>query len=179
MDFVVAAANSSTPSFSNITAIATGTGDNYRTGDEVEWTKLDVRWSVDSPQVTPSGLINSAYRQRLTIIQWHPDASVTVPSVGVVWDQAITTNEVVNMYSHDKRSLFTVIYDRTVVLGPNGNNGAQVNVSIPQSRAGRKKIKFTGASSLPMDGLYLIVTTDSAAHAGTFTVSTRVWYKDA
>lgn len=137
---------------SNLLSIAQGQADTQRIGDEIYLHNLDFRFNIDQPD----GGVGATDRFicRIIIFQWLGRYSLAPPSPvaegPAVSDilQNSATSPALSPYNHDKRDLYTILYDRSFSTAPDAPlNNRNFRVRL---RKFRHNLKFDQAQPIPL-----------------------------
>lgn len=158
----------STPTVTDLAAIAQGDTDLTRDGDALLIDKIDVLFNGNGADTT--NII------RYIIFQWKPN---TVPAVNEILQDAVTYG-VTTPLTHDTRQQYHVLHDQIIATSLNGPNAFCGLFTIPLRRLLKNQCLFVGASTTGTNKPYLILLSDSGAvtHPTFFHVS-KIWFRDA
>lgn len=160
-----------------VTASSVGTGDqSARVGDKIKALSLKIKWQfITNINVSTSFI-------RVIWFQWHPDSSVTAPTVGDILQPAPSYT---SFYNHDKGSLFSIFSDCTYTLQTQGRTNVSVNKTFRfGSKLGKMKfvkpiVKYTTGSGSGCDQIYCLIISDRSANTPTIQGTSRLSYTDA
>lgn len=141
----------------DITAIAIGTTDTTRIGDDLVLKNIRLRFSVIGADAT---------NQVRVILFQTRDRFTTTPGGGVVLNTAydVTAYAPLAPYEYDGRGRYKVLFDKTVNTSANGMDARSFTCNVYQRKLARKHIRFYGSSTVDKEGgIYLMVCSDSAA----------------
>lgn len=162
----------------DLTWPAQNTTDITRIGDKITLRGLKLRISFEFPTgyAYVSGII------RIIIFQWHTDNILVAPIPSYILNVVGTQNSVLSPYAHDRQSLRTVLYDKTIKMTYSSDKVAVIVKKINIKWA-KKTIKFVGAAVTGADHIYMLLASDTldATTAQNVTAYgySRLWYDDA
>lgn len=111
---------------------------------------------------------------RWILIQWHPTSTTTpfpaTDGSDVLVAGPSTAIDYLSMYNHDKRSDYTVLFDKTYTLVGNGTSGTYPYTTSSQIvkhyrislKKASKKVQFVGAGLQASNRLFWIYVSDSS-----------------
>jgi hypothetical protein len=157
-----------TQSLSNIPQ---GSANGTRTGDRAYPKRLQVRYSISSPD-----LFNTT---RLIFFRWRQNLGVT-PTQAQILDNGVGgVPGPYSMYNFSNRESIDVIYDKvwfTVggISSTSSNVGEVLNFILPS-----RPISFTPGTVVGNDKIYLLMISDSvAAPDPTLSINSYLWFED-
>lgn len=150
--------NATTVSYSGsviaLTNVPQGTTNITRIGNEVTPRKLKIRLTASCAD---------AYNVvRVLVFRWNQRFSIDPPDPADILELVASTNAVNSALTHDERSAFKILYDRTVVMVlSTSNNTAQIEIDL---KLKQKPISYFGTSSSDqLNGYYIMWISDSSA----------------
>lgn len=167
-------------------------GDNasQRIGKKITCSSLQFRAELIQNPIdsTPSQV-------RFVILKWNPVNGVA-PTEDSIWDRTVITNAIFSPYNAQYFGQYKIYYDKVFSFDPSNwaayatvSGNSAVTSYAPRSRFFKKKIKlnfntlYDGTSNVTADinvnGLYLMVISDSAANAPLMDFGARLYYKDS
>ena len=162
-----------------------GDSDQTRDGDQLTWAgHIDFTMQMVNGQGATGDNYNN---MRLVFLQWHPN---TTPAVGDIFINGPSgAADVYSQYNHDKRSMFTILWDNRFTTVGNANaattaNTDSVTTGVLRYRISLKKaqktVQFSGGTTSGTNRLYLAFVSDSAlATHPTLAYSTKVVFRDS
>lgn len=160
---------STTAAIGQLMNISQGDLDNERNGDKIRLTgKLYMRFFVDG-----SDIYNFV---RFIVFQWHPMNSAHPTAGDILLNGSSSSVDYTSHYNHDKRTQFSIIFDKTFKTVGDGASGSPYQDSFRQSlmrvlRIPRKNIFYnTTSSTIGTNQLYYLAVSDSTTinHPGIF-----------
>lgn len=181
----VATQATSTMSVSNTPfAIPQGVTDQDRVGDSITYGPfLKLRINIANGQGATGDIYNNV---RVAIVQWKPN---TVPTAGDIFlNDPSGAPGVYSNYSHDKRQMFNILFDKVWTTIGNAAAAGTANTSafvtgvqdltISLKRA-VKHVQYLAGGTSGTNLLYICIVSDSAlATHPNFTYQTKLVYRD-
>lgn len=173
--------------FFKIAGISQGQQDSQRDGDRLTWVNNPI--CMNHLVVNALGVTGDIYNNvRIVILQWHPNDAVA-PVVGDIFLNGNTgAIDFSSQYNHDKRQLYTVIFDRNYKTVGNGVNAQQPLTSDVQSglqmskistRFLKKQVQYNAGTTAGTNQIYLIACSDSAvATHPTLFFAIKTYFRD-
>lgn len=133
-----------------ITGIAQGTTDQQRTGDRIKYAgSIFLRMVIDLGDAAADTHVYI----RTICFQWHPNS---VPAAGNILINGPTGSpDILSVYNHDGRQMYTIMFDKTEKLIGNQNVAAAPNVltssTIPNLRTYSIKLAPITFSTTPFE----------------------------
>jgi hypothetical protein len=158
------AAQTTTPTFTDLTAFPVGTGQNNRNGVEITLKKLICNW-FSILDVTDTILI-----VRFVVFKWHPSNSSDTPTAAKLFYDGGSSNPYSCPFVGTKPSRFKVLFDKIIDL-----DAAHVVVSGSQKIQGVKgmDVGFDIGVNTGTDHLYLC-TISSSTTGNTMDFATQI-----
>lgn len=156
-----------------ITAVAVGTEESQRVGDEIRLKSIHVNANILGADATNV--------VRLIWFQWIPNNASQTPNAGsLLQDTTYPWMSPINE-TNQKAGLFRIISDKRYQLTTSGSNqGITLTKTFYGRKIPRKNIEFNPAQSTGFNQIYCLYASDSvAASHPTFTYYTRVSYSDS
>jgi hypothetical protein len=146
-------AQTSTPTFTDLTALTVGTGQNNRNGIEITLRKMTCNWSATVNVTDVHNIV------RFVVFKWHPSNSTDTPTAAKLFFDGGSATPSNCPFVGTKPSRFKVIYDKVVDL-----DAAHVVVSGSSKLQGVKgeEIGFDFGVNSGTDHLYLCTVSDSS-----------------
>ena len=138
----------------SLSDIGQGDTDTTRDGDSFYLRSLRVKGSVL--------IADSTNAVRLIVFQWHADSSDDTATVSdILSSSAIgTTVAPFSSYYHDKRRLYSILYDRTFNTT---TEMSQLLFDTGYLRPKVRKVNYVNATSVGVNKVFILAISDSAA----------------
>lgn len=181
---------STTAAVTGISAIPEGDTDNERNGDKLQWVKsIRLKYTIRTPSY--QAMTQPAYNVRVIVFQWKEESTpapgdilLTGPSTVVDW---------LSFYSWDKKSLYTILYDRTHVLSGNGFFDTTADINTPSTttsaitrsaviniKKAKKDAQFLSGTVTGINKFWVLTISDSTVSPHpNITMDTQVFFTDS
>lgn len=162
----------STGYINRMSTIAQGQTDSTRIGDKLRYKSMELRGEFIGADTTQ--LV------RLILFVWKPDSNADAPAAlsDVLHGTYTGSNEVpMAPYTHDLRSNFTILRDKTYALSTAGRPSVQFHWKLNNVRG--KELKLIAAGNEGKNHIYMMAVSDSdvASHP-TLSVISQLSYTD-
>lgn len=159
--------------------IQQGTTDSQRVGDTIKLTKIYLRlfW----------GIGDSENFMRFIVFQWKPSDQTTAPTAAdILLPGASSIVDISSQYNHDKRSLFKILFDKTISMNGDGTGAGSPDTSTSRGFCVETllpkvdRVSFEAATVRGMGHIYVLSVSDSTIIPHPYIYySMKVMYTDA
>jgi len=162
-----------------------GDTDQSRDGDQLMWCgHIDFHMQMVNGQGATGDIYNNI---RLILFQWHPNTTPAALDVFIAGPSG--GPDVYSQYNHDKRQMFTILWDKNFTTVGNASAATSPNTNfvttgikkfrIPLTKA-QKKVQYSGGTTSGTNRIYLAFVSDSAlATHPTLAYTTKIVFRDS
>lgn len=164
----VVTAASTTPTWLHFTAVAQGDDESARTGNSILVRRLQMSFLLGSNAAATGSQV------RVIVLKANQQVPDATPSTTDLFGTATPT--VSDLYSNDRKNMFTVFYDNVFLL----NNFDAINAVVNFDKTVQFHTLFNGtaATDIQKNGVYVVYFSNQATNTVTATGSIRVGYHD-